>query len=57
MMRAQEALKVRGGRDTVVMLKRPPVRIAEEQQQQQRRSVVAQVRPEYRRMPGSFEDY
>lgn len=57
-MRAQEALKVRGGRDTVVMLKRPPVRIAEEQQQQQqRRSVVAQVRPEYRRMPGSFEDY
>lgn len=51
LIRAQEALKVRGGRDTVVMLKRPPMRVVEDQR------VVAPVRPEYRRMPGSFEEY
>ncbi|CAN8096205.1 unnamed protein product [Discula destructiva] len=58
--RAQEALKVRGARDTVVMLKRPPRFTGDGRPSpEQRAAVVAAppVRPEYLRMPGSFEDY
>lgn len=59
LMRAQEALKVRGGaRDTVVMLKRPPRFTGDGRaREEQRAAVSAPVRPEYLRMPGSFEDY
>lgn len=57
--RAQEALKVKGGaRDTVVMLKRPPRLTGDGRARELQRSVVSTpVRPEYLRMPGSFEDY
>lgn len=59
LMRAQEALKVRGGaKDTVVMLKRPP-RLTGDGRPSPRENQprAAPTRPEYLRMPGSFEDY
>lgn len=61
LMRAQEALKVRGGaKDTVVMLKRPPRLTGDGRPpREDPRATVsnAPVRPEYLRMPGSFEEY
>lgn len=59
--RAQEALRVRGGRDTVVTLKRPARLTGDFRVGGGERRAVASapapVRPEYLRMPGSFEDY
>lgn len=61
LMRAQEALKVRGGaKDTVVMLKRPPRLTGDGRpspRENQPPRAVPVARPEYLRMPGSFEDY
>ncbi|KAJ4388866.1 hypothetical protein N0V93_006327 [Gnomoniopsis smithogilvyi] len=60
LMRAQEALKVRGGaKDTVVMLKRPPRLTGDARPTRaDPRTAVSSTpaRPEYLRMPGSFEE-
>lgn len=58
LMRAQEALKVRGGaKDTVVMLKRPPRLTGDGRPSPRENPRAVPTRPEYCRMPGSFEDY